>query len=105
MMPTPTPNQPAPQILRRIAKRQERRQAAAERRKAEAKAKAEREEAKAEHLAPRVQRLPVYGRDGQMLRGPRVEQSGATMVRSNPVKQLAARSRGKDYPTITAYRM
>ena len=101
MMPTPTPNQPAPQILRRIAKRQERRQLAAERRKAEAKAKAEREEAKAEHLAPRVQRLPVYGRDGQMLRGPRVEQSGATMVRSNPVKQLAARSRGKDYPTIS----
>ena len=79
MMPTPTPNQPAPQILRRIAKRQERRQAAAERRKAEAKA---------EHLAPKVQRLPVYGRDGQMLRGARVEQAGATMVRSNPVKQL-----------------
>ena len=53
MMPTPTPNQPAPQILRRIAKRQERRQAAAERRKAEAKAKAERDEARAEHLAPK----------------------------------------------------
>src|SRR3954447_26720414 len=91
MLPTPTPATPAPQILRQIAKqrrddkRQERRIAAVERRRAEAKAKAERDEARAEQLAPKVQRLPVYGRDGQVLRGSRVEQSGLTMVRSNPI--------------------
>ena len=101
MMPTPTTSTPAPQILRRIVKRQERRQLAAERRKAAAKEKAEREEARAEHLAPKVQRMPVYARDGKtVLRGSRVEQSGATMVRSNPVKRLAAHSRGKDFPTV-----
>ena len=103
MMPTPTTSMPAPQILRRIVKRQERRQLAAERRKAAAKEKAEREEARAEHLAPKVQRMPVYARDGKtVLRGSRVEQSGATMVRSNPVKRLAAHSRGKDFPTVGA---
>src|SRR4051794_30385465 len=107
MLPTPTPATPAPQILRQIAKqrrddkRQERRIAAVERRRAEAKAKAERDEARAEQLAPKIQRLPVYGRAGQVLRGSRVEQSGLTMVRSNPIKRLAAFSKNKDNPTIT----
>ncbi|MFL5285976.1 MAG: hypothetical protein ACJ8AW_34615 [Rhodopila sp.] len=35
-----------------------------------------------------------------MLRGARVEQQGVTMIRSNPVKRLAARSRSKEFPTI-----
>jgi hypothetical protein len=102
MMPTPTPQTPAPQILRRKARRQERKLLAAQRRQQEAKAKAEREEASAEHLAPRVQRVAVLGRDGKtVLRGPRVERQGIGMVRSNPVKRLAARSRGKDFPTVS----
>jgi hypothetical protein len=100
MLPTPTPATPAPQILRRLARRQERKHLAAERRRAETKAKAEREEARAEQLAPQAQRMAVLGRDGKVLRGPRVEQQGITMVRSNPVKRLAARSRHKDFPTL-----
>jgi hypothetical protein len=74
---------------------------AAQQRQERVKARKAAEEAKAEHLAPRAQRVVVYARDGvTVLRGPRVELSGVTMVRSNPVKRLAARSRNKEFPTI-----
>jgi hypothetical protein len=103
MMPdcAPATQAPTPQVLRRLAKRQDRKRIAAQQRQERARARKAAEEARAEQLAPKVQRLTVYARDGvTVLRGPRVELSGITMVRSNPIKRLAARSRRKEYPTI-----
>src|SRR4051794_5006494 len=99
---TPPSTPPStPQTIRRQQKRQDRRRIATQQRQERAKARKAAEEAKAEHLAPRAQRAAVYARDGvTVLRGPRVELSGVTMVRSNPVKRLAARSRNKEFPTI-----
>lgn len=92
------PSQP---ILRRLVKRQDRKRLAAQQRQERARIRKADEEARAEKLAPQVQRVAVFARDGvTMLRGPRVEQQGVTMVRSNPVKRLAARSRNKEFPTI-----
>src|SRR5690349_3299218 len=100
--PTPPPTPlPTPQTLRRLQKRQDRKRIAAQQRQERARARKAAEEAKAEQLAPRVQRETIYARDGvTVLRGPRVEQSGIGMVRSNPIKRLAARSRRKEFPTI-----
>jgi hypothetical protein len=96
-----TATETAPQVLRRLAKRHDRKRLATQQRQERARARRLAEEARAEHLAPQVQRMAIYARDGKtVLRGPRVEQSGVGMVRSNPVKRLAARSRNKEFPTI-----
>jgi hypothetical protein len=103
-IPAPTSSQaspPTPQTVRRLQRRQDRRRIAVQQRQERAKARKLAEEARAEQLAPQVQRITVYARDGKtVLRGPRVEQQGVTMIRSNPVKRLAARSRSKEFPTI-----
>jgi hypothetical protein len=100
--PSPVPTLPKSlQALRRLTKRQDRRRMAAQQRQEWARARKAAEEARAEQLAPQVQRITVFARDGRtVLRGPRVEQQGVTMIRSNPVKRLAARSRSKEFPTI-----
>jgi hypothetical protein len=90
------------QNQRRIERRQERKRLAAQKRREQEKARQAAAEARAENLAPFVQRVTIYARDGKtVLRGPRVEQQGIGMIRSNPVKRLAARSRSKEFPTVT----
>ena len=46
-------------------------------------------EARAEALAPHIQRIEIRGRGGQVLRGPRVEILGGSIVRCNPIRRLA----------------
>lgn len=99
--PAPTSSQASPQTVRRLQRRQDRRRVAVQQRQELARARKLAEEARAEQLAPQVQRITVYARDGKtVLRGPRVEQQGVTMIRSNPIKRLAAHSRRKEFPTI-----
>lgn len=102
----PTPlsakSQESQQTQRRNERRNERKRMAAQKRREQAAAARAAAEARAEQLAPHIQRVIIYARDGvTVLRGPRVEQQGVSMVRSNPVKRLAARSRNKEFATVT----
>src|SRR3954447_22046466 len=74
---------------------------AAEKKRHSARQRAEWQEQQDEKIAPRAQSITVYARDGvTVLRGPRLERDGVTMIPSNPIKRLAARSRKKEFPTI-----
>jgi hypothetical protein len=82
------------------ARRQKARAGVAERKRQAALTRARLEEAKAEFGAPKIQREAVFNRNGEIIRGPRVEPDGLVFIRSNPVKHLYARSKNKDHPTI-----
>jgi hypothetical protein len=92
-----TSTAPTKQQGRTIARAQ-RRHMAAEKKRQVARQRAELQEQRDEAIAPRAQRLPVLGRDGEVIRGARLERDGIVFIRSNPIKRLVARGQGKDRP-------
>jgi hypothetical protein len=88
------------QQLRTVA-RDQRRHLAAEKKRQAARQRAEQQEARDEQVAPRVQRLPVLGRDGEVLRGARLERDGVSFRRSNPIRNIVARGRNKENPLLS----
>jgi hypothetical protein len=91
------PPKPNPRTIVRAQRRQQ----VAERKRQAARAKAEHEEARDEQIAPRAQRLPVLGRDGEVIRGARVERDGIAFIRSNPIRRMVLRGRSKEQPLLT----
>jgi hypothetical protein len=81
--------------------RAQRRHMAAERKRQEAKRRAEWQEQRDEQIAPAVQRLPVLDRNGEVIRGARVERDGVVFVRSNPIRRMVAMGSKKDHPLLT----
>jgi hypothetical protein len=92
---------PSTSKQRRTKARATRRKASAEKRRLAARAKSEQDEIKAEDIAPAVQRHAVLGRNGEVLRGPRLEVDGPTVQRSNPVRRMRLMNRHKDMPLVT----
>jgi hypothetical protein len=89
-----------PKDLRAIARAQ-RRHLAAERKRQEAQRRAAWQEQCDEQIAPAAQRLPVLGRNGEVIRGPRVERSGIVFVRSNPIRHMVAMNSKKEHPLLS----
>src|SRR4051812_44999499 len=85
----------------RAAARIVRRHAAAEKKRRDAQIKAEQQDARDEAIAPRAQRLPVLGRDGEVVRGARLERDGVVFIRRNPIKTMVARGRNKESPLLS----
>jgi hypothetical protein len=85
----------------RAATRTVRRHAAAEKKRRDAQIKAEQQEARDEAIAPRAQRLPILGRDGEVIRGARLERDGVVFIRRNPIKTMVARGRNKESPLLS----
>jgi hypothetical protein len=92
---------PKPTTARTDARTQ-RKMLAAERRRQAAKLKAEHEEAKDEALAPRIQRIKILGRDGEVIRGAQVTKDGITFRVSNPIARMVALQRNKEAPLLTS---
>jgi hypothetical protein len=74
---------------------------AAEKKRQAARRRAEQQEARDEAIAPRAQRLPVLGRDGEIVRGARVEPDGVVFIRRNPIKTMVARGQNKENPLLS----
>src|SRR4051795_6341245 len=87
-------------VQKRTIIRAQRRHLAADRKRQAAKARAEQQEQRDEAIAPRAQRLPVLGRNGEILRGARVERDGVSFRRSNPIRNMVQRGRGKEAPLL-----
>jgi hypothetical protein len=45
--------------------------------------------------------MPVHNCNGQVIRGARVERSGVTFIRFNPIRRMVARGQGKEAPLLT----
>jgi hypothetical protein len=88
------------QNARNLARAQHRHMAA-ERKHQEAKRRAEWQEQRDEQIAPAVQRLPVLDRNGDVIRGARVERDGVVFVRSNPIRRMVALGSRKEHPLLT----
>jgi hypothetical protein len=88
------------QQLRTVARAQ-RRHMATEKKRQAARQRAEQQEQRDEAVAPRAQRLPVLGRDGEVVRGARLERDGVVFIRRNPIKTMVARGRNKGSPLLS----
>lgn len=87
---------------KRAKTRATRRAAASERKRLAKIEKERRAEENAEKLAPRVQREPILSRNGEVLRGPRLEPDGILFRRSNPVRRMRKLGEKKsENPVIT----
>jgi hypothetical protein len=45
--------------------------------------------------------LPVLGRDGEIVRGARLERDGVVFIRRNPIKRMVARGQNKESPLLS----
>jgi hypothetical protein len=85
----------------RAATDKQRRKAVAADRKRQAAAAARlRDEARDELLAPKIQRLPILGRDGEVIKNARLERDGISFRVSSPIRRMVALSKGKEAPLL-----
>lgn len=85
----------------RTVARDRRRQLATEKKRQAARQRVEQQEARDEAIAPRAQRLPLLGRDGEVLRGARLERDGVSFRRSNPIRTMVMRGLNKENPLLS----
>lgn len=86
---------------RRANARATRKSLAAERKRLAREAKKRADEEKAERVAPKVQREPILGRNGEVIRGARLEVDGLYCRKSNPIRRMRKMNEQKDAPLIT----
>jgi hypothetical protein len=88
----------------RATDKQRRKAVAADRKRQAAAAARLRDESRDELLAPQIQRLPILGRDGEVIKNARLERDGISFRVSSPIRHMVARSKSKDAPLLRAGR-
>jgi hypothetical protein len=87
-----------PKASPRATDKQRRKAVAADRKRQAAAAARIRDEARDELLAPQIQRLPILGRDGEVIKNARLERDGISFRVSS--RHMVARSKGKEAPLL-----